>query len=87
MELGVVHGEVGVDQRVLGGGGFQVEHHHADGAREHVVMPRVRERALLDVRDQLGGCVEGMLRVCVREDDGELVAAEPGEDVRFAQPL
>lgn len=50
-------------------------------------MPRVRERARFDVRDQLGGCMEGMLRVCVREDDGELVAAESGDDVRFAQPL
>ena len=87
--LGVVHRQVGVDEHVLAAQVVgRLEHRDAD-ARGHRPVARARYRDPFGAQrlEQVLGHALALCAVARGSSDGELVAAEAGEDVALAQAL
>src|SRR3712207_5546303 len=85
--LGRVHGEVGLGQELVGGGGGRGRVGDADaGADEHLTLAGA-EPALHLLDDPVGDGLDLVLAGHVLEQHGELVAAEPGRRVRDAEAV
>ena len=78
--LGVVHGEIGGHECVVGGREPAVQHGHADAGTD----PATVLHAVHGVHEPLGGGVRA-LAVGAGQQHGELVAADAGDDVVRAQ--
>ena len=85
--LRVVHREVGGDEQLLAGDVAGAKRRDAD-ARRHAApaLGRSDGRLVADRAHEVGRDALRARLVDVRQEHGELVAAEPGEDVRLAQP-
>src|SRR5436190_22488273 len=85
--LGVVHRDVGAREDVLVGRGVGVEIDHADARGAAHGLGADREDAVADEGDEVLGYALGGRARDARQDDRELVAADPRARVRAAHAL